>query len=69
MTTTTSLEYAVQVQLTPGDWTFVVETDHPDEVQVHQSLDSAVQMIAIWKPGGARLLTRIVTRTDWRVNE
>jgi hypothetical protein len=68
MTTTTITQYAVQVEMEPDVWIFVVG-ENIDQPQIYDELGWAQVAAEIWNPDHVRVVTRTITttETDWRV--
>lgn len=62
MLTTTITHYAVQVEMFPADWLFVVDTDM--QPVIYTDLAEAEKNAAIWASGSARIVTRDLTVTS-----
>lgn len=67
MTTTTITEFAVQVEMEPGHWTFVMD-ETGEKIATLETKAGAEEARKIWNLDRARVVSRRVrpTATPWR---
>jgi hypothetical protein len=67
--TITLREYAVQVEMEPGRWTFVMDRTG-DAIEAFESRDAVEQARQIWNLDHSRVVSRQIRpfETNWRVS-